>query len=141
MKRTFLFLGFCFSSLLAVGGKVSEKSYELGFCFADPITRTYDVGCHRIFERLGDTFFYGGTGLALIFLVLFLVPTAFSAWKKFAIWATPVVVLIFATYSGSGGFDMVSPDPETLFKWISIIYVIVSLLIIGSVALKNRTRG
>lgn len=96
--------------------------------------------CHSL-EIKGYALTYGGAALAIVALFLFLVPNVYKAWKKFAIWATPIVILIFATYSGSGGFDMVSPDPETLFKWISVIYVIVSLLIIGSVALKNRTRG
>jgi hypothetical protein len=134
-----IFVGLTIVSAFIAGvGKVLGKSYELGFCYSDTVTRTFDVSCHRLFERLSDSFLFGGISFAIVFVALVFKPKAFSAWKKFAIWATPIMVLIFATHNPSGGFMTVSPDSETLFKWIAGLYTVISLIIIGRVALKKK---
>lgn len=123
-------------SLAGAGiGYVLDNSIKFGICIAN--STVTEASCINFYERIGSGIFSGMLALSFIFIVLLIIPKAFSAWKKFAIWATPIVALIFATYSGSGGFDMVSPDPETLFKWISILYVVVSLVIIGIAARKK----
>lgn len=85
-----------------------------------------------ILVRLGKGLIYGSTALAFIFLILLFTPHAFPAWKKFAIWFVPLAALLFAFYPGPGANDLFSPYPEQIFRWVSVLYVIISLLIIAS---------
>ncbi|MGB4076102.1 MAG: hypothetical protein WBK28_00140 [Minisyncoccia bacterium] len=128
-----LFILFLLGTLL---GYYFMNSIEFGICiFNQTIT---EASCINFYERIGSAFYYGMGALALVSLILFFVPKSFRAWKKFAIWATPIIALIFATYKGSGGFDYISPDPETFFKWVSGAYVVVSLVIIALAAGKKE---
>lgn len=112
------------------GGYLLTSSYDLGFCYSNFETNTFDVSCHEFFEHIGNPLYYGMPALALIFLILLFVPQAFSAWKKFAIWFVPLAALLFAVYPDPGAGDLFSPYPEQVFRWTSGLYVIVSVLII-----------
>ena len=90
--------------------------------------------------RLGKGLVYGSSALALIFLILVFTPQAFPAWKKFAIWFVPLAALLFAFYPGPGGNDLFSPYPEQVFRWVSGLYVIISILIIVRSSLRNKTQ-
>jgi hypothetical protein len=118
-------LGFCSGYLLS-------NSYELGFCFSNFQTNTFDVSCHHLYERIGNPLFYGMSALSLVFLILALIPQAFSAWKKFAKWFIPIATLIFIFYPQPGSGDLFSPYPEQVFKWASIFYIVISVIIIAS---------
>ena len=85
--------------------------------------------------------YYGMPALALIFLILLFTPKAFPAWKKFAIWFVPLAALLFAFYPGPGGNDLFSPYPEQVFRWVSCLYVIISLLIIVRSSFRNKTQA
>jgi beta-lactamase regulating signal transducer with metallopeptidase domain len=74
---------------------------------------------------------YGGGALALVFVLLYAFPQAFNAWKKFAIWFIPLAALLFVFYPNPGSGDFLSPMPEQVFQWVSVLYVAVSGLIIG----------
>jgi len=130
------------SILLAVVGHLLVNSYKLNLCFSDSGTNTYDVTCHSLLERIGDPLFYGMSALAVIFLILFLVPSAFNAWKKFAIWFVPLMAIIFAVYKGpSGGFMDPTPYPKQVFLWLSILYVAISLIIIAFSLYKSQNKN
>lgn len=88
--------------------------------------------------KLGKGLVYGSGALALIFFILLFTPQAFPAWKKFAIWFVPLAALLFALYPGPGGNDLFSPYPEQVFRWISCLYVIISLVIISLNTLRSR---
>lgn len=122
---------------LTLLGYIVGESYQFGLCFSDQDSNTYDVSCHQVAERIGTGLFSGGISLSLIFLLLSFFPKTFSVWKKFGVWATPLLVIIFATYQGSRGFDLVSPSPEELFKWLSIAYAAISIFIIVRAARKH----
>lgn len=94
-----------------------------------------DVGFMLV--KIGKSFFYGFSALALIFLVLVFVPKAFPAWKKFAIWFVPLAAFLFALYPYPGSGDFFSPYPEQIFRWVSALYVIISLGIIAHSARSN----
>ncbi len=81
--------------------------------------------------RLGKGLFYGMGALALVFALLYFVPQAFRAWKKFAIWFVPIAALIFVFYPEPGSGDFFSPYPEQVFQWLSALYVVVSVIIIA----------
>lgn len=83
-----------------------------------------------ILVRLGKSLIYGMGALAVVFLLLFFVPQAFSTWKKFAIWFVPLAAIIFIVYPEPGSGDFISPYPEQVFQWVSALYVLVSLVII-----------
>jgi len=130
-------LGLLFLSLTGFGvGYLFSESYKFGICIQN------DVLCHYYFERVGDAIFYGMGALALVFLLLLAVPQAFPAWKKFAIWFVPIAAILFATYSDPASGDFISPYPETVFKWVSALYVLISVIIIAmhSPALHTRTK-
>ncbi len=78
---------------------------------------------------------YGISALSLVFFMLFLSPQSFSLWKKFAKWFIPIATLLFIFYKGG---DMFSPYPEQVFKWVSILYVAISLSIIVSNSVKKQ---
>src|SRR3989344_3130174 len=80
--------------------------------------------------KLRDGLFYGMPALALIFLILLFLPRAFPAWKKFAIWFIPLATLLFIFYPDPGSGDYFSPYPEQVYKWVSILYVVISIGII-----------
>ena len=125
-------LGFLTLSLIGfAGGYLLTNSYDLGFCYSDFETNTFDVSCHEFFERVGNPLFYGMPALALVFLLLLFVPRAFPVWKKFAIWFIPLAMLLFVAYPEPGSGDYFSPYPEQVFQWVSAGYVFISLIIIA----------
>jgi len=91
-------------------------------------------------NNIGDPLFYGMPALALVFLILAFLPQAFTAWKKFAIWFIPLATLLFIFYPNPGSGDYFSPYPEQVFRWVSILYVVVSVAIIA-VSLKNKKQS
>jgi hypothetical protein len=118
-------------------GYVLSNSYQYKLCSSSPEQGIYDVSCSRTLTRIGDPLFYGAAALAIVFLVLLFVPKAFPIWKKFAIWFVPLATLIFILYQGPGAFDLFSPYPETVYRWVSGLYVAVSLLLVGKVLIKK----
>ena len=78
------------------------------------------------------------SALAIVFLILLFLPSSFSAWKKFAKWFVPLATLLFIFYPEPGSGDFFSPYPEQVFKWVSVIYVVASVLIIAIHFLKSR---
>lgn len=82
--------------------------------------------------------FYGMPALAVTFLILLFLPKAFPLWKKFAVWFIPIATLIFIFYPNPGSGDYFSPYPEQVFRWISILYVILSVVIISKTIIKHK---
>lgn len=80
--------------------------------------------------KLGKSLFYGMGALAVVFLFLLFIPSAFPSWKKFAVWFIPLATLLFIFYPEPSGADMFSPYPEQVFQWVSALYVVLSLGII-----------
>ena len=115
-------------------GLVFKNSTELGFCLISEPT------CINNLTLIGDGFFYGLGALAIIFLVLFFLPQAFPAWKKFAIWFIPLATLLFIFYPDPGSGDYFSPYPEQVFQWASGLYVLESLIVIAQSAIRERKK-
>jgi hypothetical protein len=123
-------------SVVGVGvGYWFGHSYESGLCYANFDTNTFDVACHQLYEKIGNALFYSMQAIALVFLVLLFVPRAFSAWKKFAVWFLPLMFIYFALYKNEGFFSV--PE-ESVYRFLSITYAVISLLIIGWVAVRVR---
>ena len=93
-------------------------------------------GIGYLLIRISKALFYGMGALAIVFLILLFRPSAISAWKKFAKWYIPIVTFIFIFYPNPSSGDFFSPYPEQVFQWLSVMYVIVSVLII---MFKNKT--
>lgn len=119
-----------------VFGYVFLNSYEFNVCSANFETNVYDVSCHILFERIGAPLFYGMGALALVFLTLLTIPKAWPAWKRFAIWFVPVAAILLAIYPEPNSWDVL-PSPQEFSKWVSGIYILVSVWII--VASKRKT--
>lgn len=116
---------FSLISLAIIGiGYAMSNSVYFGLCIQN------QYSCREVFNRIGDPMFYGGLGLFVVFLALYFVPKAWSAWKKFALWFIPLALLLFIFYPEPGSGDFFSPYPQTVFKWVSAIYVAISLYII-----------
>lgn len=88
--------------------------------------------------RLGKGSFYGFGALAFTSVLLFFVPQTFDVWKKFAIWFIPLAVILFIFYPDPGSGDLFSPYPEQVYKWVSVLYVVISLGIIARQMLQRR---
>ena len=89
--------------------------------------------------KLRESFFYGMSALTLVFLILLFLPPAFPAWKKFAVWFIPLATLLFIFYPDPGSGDYFSPYPEQVYKWVSMLYVVISMGIIAFSARKSNT--
>ena len=116
-----------FSFLLILLGYTFLHSYQFGVC------ASYLSICAFRFELIGEPMFYGGIALSIVFFVLlFTHEYAFSAWKKFAIWYVPIAALIMISFSKlSEGSFFPEPDPSTISYYLSVVYVVVSVLIIA----------
>lgn len=66
--------------------------------------------------------------LAVVFFLLLFAQHAFDAWKRFAIWYVPIVAFYFAIYESTGFFTI---PAESVYRFFSIVYVVVSLVIIA----------
>jgi hypothetical protein len=131
MKNKYLLPALTLLSLVGVGvGYFLGQGYEYGLCGKS-------IFCLKLMNH-GDALFYGALGLGIVFAALMAVPSAVRAWKKFAIWAIPLLVIIFATTQDSmGEWISLSPSVEQTFQFLSTIYVIISIVIIGTVKLKK----
>ncbi|MCX6752688.1 MAG: hypothetical protein NTZ87_04305 [Candidatus Nomurabacteria bacterium] len=130
-KITFLLL---IVSLVGFGlGCILKNSTELSLCMVSEPT------CINNLTWIGNGFFYGMSALSLVFFVLIFTQKAFPAWKKFAIWFVPLATLLFIFYPNPGSGDLFSPYPEQVFKWVSILYVVISVLIIAFNSKKQST--
>jgi hypothetical protein len=113
----------------------------IGFGIGAFLLKVYDCGnsifCYNL-TTSSFALYYGMPALALIFLILLFTPQAFPAWKKFAVWFIPIATLIFMFYKGPSSGDYFSPYPEQIFRWISTLYVIVSILIILRTTIKQK---
>ena len=130
---------FIFSLVGVLIGYLLTSSYDFGFCYSNIQTNTFDVSCHGLYERIGNPLFYGMSALSLIFFILIFTQQAFSIWKKFAIWFIPLATLFFIFYPDPGSGDYFSPYPEQVFKWISILYVVISILIITFETIRQKS--
>lgn len=89
--------------------------------------------------KTGTILVYGCGALACVFLLLSVVHEAFSSWKKFAIWFVPLAALLFVFYPVPGSGDLFAPDPEQIYQWVSVAYVLISLGIILRHVLSRRS--
>lgn len=94
------------------------------------------IFCYNLTTR-SFALYYGMPALALVFFILIFTQQAFPAWKKFAIWFIPLATLLFIFYPDPGSGDYFSPYPEQIFRWVSILYVIISILIIAFRAIRR----
>ena len=115
-------------------GYVLTNSIKYGICIANEIVT--EASCISFYERVGNALYFGIGALAVVFFVLLFVPKAFGAWKKFAIWFVPLAVILLAVYPEPSDWDIL-PNPEVLAKWVSGIYVAISLVIIAIAAGKK----
>jgi hypothetical protein len=113
-------------------GYVLTNSIYFGLCSHDQYV------CREIFNKIGGPLIYGMGALAIVFLVLLFSKNTWGAWKKFAMWFVPLATLLFIFYPEPGSGDLFSPYPETIFKWVSGIYVVISLVIILMASLKKK---
>ncbi len=132
-KKPFLFLigsflGFCV-------GYILTNSVEFRICIYEGLKR--DPACLNFFERIGDPLFYGMGALSIVFLLLIFMPKAFPAWNKFAVWFVPLAAFLFIFYPDPGSGDLFSPYPETVFRWVSGAYVVISAAVILRASLKK----
>jgi hypothetical protein len=122
----YLFLS---SFVILVLGYIFTSSVGFNIC---TVTETItEASCINFYERLGDPLFYGGGALAIVFGLLYAFPQAFGAWRKFAIWFVPLATILFIFYPDPGSGDFLSPMPEQLFQWVSLLYIVISGIIIA----------
>lgn len=118
-------------------GYILTNSIQFNICTVSEIIT--EASCINFYERVGNPLFYGMPALALVFFILIFTQQAFSAWKKFAIWFLPLATLLFIFYPAPSSGDYLSPYPEQIFKWVSILYVVISILIISLKTIRQRS--
>ena len=130
-KKPLLYL-FVSSAVAVVGYLISKNS---GFMILCNESGSLSRECFVEYSRIGDPLFYGMAALAVIFLVLYFLPKAWDAWKKFALWFVPITAVLFIVYPEPESWDL---PQEPVFKFISGVYVVVSLLIILYASLRKK---
>ncbi|MEX2340935.1 MAG: hypothetical protein WD605_01295 [Candidatus Paceibacterota bacterium] len=100
------------------------------------------------------TEYLGNIKTYLLFLALYLLPliitlpfrpVVFEAWKKFAVWAVPILVIItiaLASIETSSGIGGGVEQMMILYAIIGlyVLYLITSLIIIARTWLRNRSK-
>lgn len=127
------FILFIFSLVGFGAGLILKSSTELGLCLISEPT------CINNLTLIGDGLFYGMSALSFVFFILLFTPNTFQVWKRFAIWFIPLATLLFIFYPNPGSGDYFSPYPEQIFKWVSVLYVVISILIIASKTIKQKS--
>jgi len=145
LLKNWIFWSLAASIIGTVVGYIFLYPVQFGLCTADFATLTFDNSCLRNSSLIGVKLFYPFFALIPIFLILFFIPRAVSAWKKFAVWYVPIIA--FLTITGKpdtgGGVGVLSgnigPTFEGSVLGASAIYIGASLGIIA-VALVNDWR-
>jgi len=114
----------------------------IGWGIGVSLLKFYDCGsltCDDIVARL-LALYYGMPALALVFSLLFFLPSAFPVWKKFAVWFLPLATILFMAYQDPRGWnDLFFPYREELYRWVSAAYVVISVIIIALAARGRRS--
>lgn len=119
-------------SLVGLGvGFILGRFAGFGFC------QSSDTACIDLMIRIGLPLIYSSGALAVVFFVLLIVPAAWHTWKWVALWYMPFAAELFIFYK-AGTYD---PYPETVFRWLAILYVLISLIVIGVSAWRHRHDG
>ena len=116
---------------------------KVGLCLVDSIY--YDTDCMTLYtEIIAQPIFFFSISIFLTGLsLLFVCEETYLAWRKFAIFAIPigVIILIFTPVDDGGGFFISGPDftKETASWGVSIVFLLISLIIIvrKSISLKH----
>ena len=138
--KNWIFWGLALSLLGIISGYIFVHSYELGICYANLDTNTFDSSCHNRLLHIGDMFFFSSIALAIVFLILLFAPRAVSAWRKFAIWYVPLAAVIIGWPEGDPGSWNIGPTTEQTALWLGVAYVVVSALIVVRVIFfKHKT--
>ena len=122
--KKLILIGLGLSVVVFAIGWILRDSINFGLCLVSEPT------CINNRTWIGNALYYGPGALSLVFVVLFFLPQAFPAWKKFAIWFVPLAALLFAVYPDPGSGDFFSPFLRQVFQWVSVLYVLISLVII-----------
>jgi hypothetical protein len=109
---------------------ISAVGFGMGFYLLHIYECGISVFCYDV-ETKANALYYGMGSLILVFFLLFLLPQTFNSWKKFAMWFVPIMVVVFAIQDDKGGgFMEIAPNSVQVFQWISILYIILSLIVI-----------
>jgi hypothetical protein len=131
-----LFLNVSIAIPLFITGYLLTNSTQHKLCTSTETS--FDASCVNLLERIGDPMFYGGGALLAVFILLLLIPKAVPTWNKFAIWFIPATTLLFIFYPDPGSGDLFSPYPETVFQFMSAVYVLVSVVLIAYAYIRKR---
>ena len=127
------------SAALSIFGYILLNGMDYGSC-------DYLASCYELSFRIGEPLFYGAGALATVFLALWITPRAWRAWKMFAIWYLPLAICLFLFSRDPGSGDFLTPYPETVYRWVGGIFVVISLIIIfanakGQIPQTNKKDG
>ena len=134
-----IFWGFVVSSIGVILGYIFLYPVQFHLCTADFTTMTFDNSCLASSSLIGIKLFYPFLALIPIFLILFFIPRAVSAWKKFAVWYIPIVGIFVALSSPGDAGWIIGPTYSQYVQGLGAIYLGSSLSIIG-MALMNEQR-
>ena len=122
---------------------LSLVGFGVGYFFSEMYICGYTSSCYHFINDIAHPFLYGMGALSFVFFVLLFVPKAFATWLKFAIWFVPLTVILFITWyklPPNTGLAL-GPSLETFVEWMSILYIIVSLLLINRTWFIDRERS
>ncbi len=123
---------------MSVGRGVQVALFSVSLVFACVgyfVSKLWDCGngvaCFYYITRVGDPLYYGAGALGFVFLLLFLVPKAYSLWWKFAIVYIPLAILVFLAVPEPRAWISPYPAPEQVYQFVGGLYVLISFCIIA----------
>lgn len=136
-KKTLILLSVVTLMILGV-------SFYLGDPVHNNLCRLHDVTCNSLYsEAIAQPMFFFSLAFLIICFVLFFVrEEVYKSWRRFAIWAIPIGIIILwiaptstpGTWLGGGDFTK-----ETASWGVSILFLAISLFIIISHSLRSET--
>ena len=131
------------SILFLFSGLVFGFSGEIGLCTSDSVNLIYDVSCLTKFSALAEPFFLGSIAVLFISLILlFTRESTYLSWRRFAIWAIPISIIILwiAPTSTPGGWISGGDFTKETASWgVSVLLLLISLIIIIRKSLKSHS--
>lgn len=141
MNKKLINLLFIVCLLVASFGFVLLNNQNNGLCFSDYFLGVYDVSCIENFSKVGSAIFYSMTAFSIVLFLLIIFPaTRYYWWKKTRIYLIFALLIGISYEEPRGWNDLFFPQPETMYLWLSIGFVAISVIsiVVALIVQKNR---
>lgn len=124
-----MFLGL---SIVGIGlGYLFDNLFNIGNCYVNGVYKS-GILCEDFFTNVAGPLIPAAASLSLVFLALFFVPKAFTAWKESTLWFMALAAVLFVAYPTGGGptgfgiTGFIGRPASEVYLYTSILFVVAS---------------